>query len=72
MGDVLVGKKFDYRRETYRNGCVLAYIFTHLRSVKTHKNALVAFRIFPTPSTKISSNLAGLNCFYVLVFEGRF
>ena len=69
---VLVGKKFDYSRETYRNGCSLAYIFTHLRSVKTHKNALVAFRILPTPSTKISSNLAGLNCFYGLVFECRF
>ena len=68
----MVGKKFDYSRETYRNGCSLAHIFTHLWSVKTHQNALVAFRILPTPSTKISNNLAGLNGYYGLVFQGRF
>ena len=69
---VMVGRKIDYSRKTYRNGCSLAYIFTHLRSVKMRKNVLVAFRILPTPSTKISSNLAGPNWFYGLVFQGRF
>ena len=56
--------RFDYSSS-------LAYIFTHIRSVKTHKNVLVAFRILSTPSTKISCNLAGLNCFYGHMFEGR-
>ena len=72
MSHVFVGKRFDYSRKTYRNGCSLAYIFTHLRSVKTHKNALVAFRIIPTPSVITSNNLAGLNCFYGIVFQGEF
>ena len=52
---VMVGRKIDYSRKTYRNGCSLAYIFTHLRSVKMRKNVLVAFRILPTPSRQFQT-----------------